>query len=359
MRSKLSVARGPIKVRTYMVLLASAALVLSACGSNAGQGTSNSSTANTSTGEATGSGPATSPAGAGTSQQSSSSEPSTPQSSKATADTGGSLNSLLPASVRTSGKLVIATDASYPVCESMDQTTNEMVGFEPDIWNAMGKVLGVQIEPVNTAFDGLIPGVQSGRYPAAMECISDNPDREKVVTFIDFIYGQASIFALKSAADAGKVTEDPLSICGLTGAAAKGTDFAGYLKNILSAHCTKNGKPPLKISLLPSGSQVELAVYSGRADFAIDDTASVAYLIEHAPKPLALIPNDLLPKSYLGIITKPDAKDLQTALLRALEAIQASGEYASIMKKWDIGHLALVPPGINLATNKPIKNPTI
>ena len=56
-----------------------------------------------------------------------------------------------------------------------------------------GQPLGVKINAVNTAFDGLIPGVQSGRYPTAMECISDSLDREKQVTFVDFVYDNRGV----------------------------------------------------------------------------------------------------------------------------------------------------------------------
>ena len=99
-------------------------------------------------------------------------------SGKATA-AAAPLANLLPPSIRKAGSLVIATDASYPPCEYFPKPGAAMVGFEPDLWNAMGALLGVKIKPVNTAFDGLIPGVQSGRYPVAMECISDSVAREK------------------------------------------------------------------------------------------------------------------------------------------------------------------------------------
>src|SRR5262245_54883069 len=66
-----------------------------------------------------------------------------------------SLGHLLPADIRNSGSLTIATDASYPPCEYFPKPGEPMIGFEPDLWNAMGAKLGVKIKAVNTAFDGL------------------------------------------------------------------------------------------------------------------------------------------------------------------------------------------------------------
>ena len=98
------------------------------------------------------------------------------------------LNALLPQAVREKGVLILGTDAEYPPCEYYDES-GEMVGFEPDLWNAIGEKLGVEVKPESISFDGLMPGVESGRFDAAMECIADRPEREEKYTFVDFYYG--------------------------------------------------------------------------------------------------------------------------------------------------------------------------
>jgi polar amino acid transport system substrate-binding protein len=231
-----------------------------------------------------------------------------------------------------------------------------MVGFEPDLWNAMGAKLGVKIKAVNTAFDGLIPGVQSGRYPIAMECISDSLERQKQVSFVDFVLDKVGVYTTKE--NASKVTSDPLSLCGLRVAAQTGLDYVGMIKNTLSPHCTKNGKPAIKLSQFPSESAVLLALYSGRADFVLADLPALAYLESKAPKPVVLRTNALLPTLYLGIVTKKDNTQLQQAMLAALKAVIADGTYDKVMKKWKISSLALKDPGINLAQSKPLPVPT-
>jgi polar amino acid transport system substrate-binding protein len=266
------------------------------------------------------------------------------------------LAKLLPASIRKSGSLVIATDASYPPCEYFPSPGASMVGFEPDLWNAMGQQLGVKIHPVNTSFDGLIPGVQSGRYPAAMECISDSLPREKQVSFVDFIYDTAGVYT--TANNASKITTNPLSLCGLTAASQTGLDFVGFLKQILSPHCTKNGKPPIKLSLYPSEAATLLALYSGRVDFVLDDVAALAYLARKAPKPVVLRTDPLLPKLYLGIVVNKSNTQLQHALLEAMKAIHANGAYAKALAKWKVSDLALNTPGINLEKSNPLPSPT-
>lgn len=251
--------------------------------------------------------------------------------------------------------MVIATDASYPPCEYFPTPGAPMVGFEPDLWNAMGKKLGITIKAVNTAFDGLIPGVQSGRYPVAMECISDSAAREKQVSFVDFIYDTEGVYT--TAKNASSITTDPLSLCGKTAAAQTGLDFVGFIKNILSPHCTKHGKPAIKLSLFPSEAATLLALYAGRVDFVLDDLAALAFLERKAPQPVVLRTDALLPKLYLGIVINKSNTQLQHAMLSALKAIQADGEYAAALKKWKVSSLALNTPGINLGTSKPLPMP--
>lgn len=262
---------------------------------------------------------------------------------------------LLPPDIQKSKSLVMATDAAYPPCEYFPAPGKPMVGFEPDLWNAMARKLGIKIKPVNTNFNGLIPGVQSGRYPAAMECISDSAAREKQVTFIDAFFGVVAVYT--TAKHAAQVTSNPFSLCGLTVALQTGTDFAGMVKDTLSPHCTKIGKPAIKTLQFPAQSAVLLALYSGRADFIISDLAAAAYLKKKAPQPVVLRTNRLLPKLYLGIVVNKNNVKLQQAFLAAMKAIQADGEYDKIMAKWGVSQTAFHHPGINLATKKPLPTP--
>lgn len=263
------------------------------------------------------------------------------------------LNAMLPDDIRKAGVLTIATDAHYPPCESFAEDNKTMVGYEPDMWNAIGAKLGIKIHAVSTDFDGLIPGVQSGRYPMAMECISDSAEREKQVTFIDNSFGTSAIYAL---AGNTSVSDNALNLCGLKSAAQAGTDFNDVLTAI-TARCKKNGKPGVTVYQYPSADAVLLALYSGRVDFVLSDAAAAADIQKHAPKPIKIYSNDLIPKLYTGMVVRPDQTQLAEATLAGLKAIQADGTYDRIMEKWDLKLLELPDPGINLATSKPLPTP--
>lgn len=264
------------------------------------------------------------------------------------------LHAMLPEAVRKAGVINLVTDAHYPPCESFAADNKTMVGYEPDLWNAMGEKLGVKVKATSIAFDGLIPGVQSGRYDVAMECISDSLEREKQVAFVDFSYATNALYTLKSNT---KVSEDPLSLCGLHAAVQSGTDFASTITELFSPHCVNAGKPAIELSQYPSADAVLLALYSGRVDFVVNDAAAAKDMEKSAPKPIRVVTSSLMPKFYLGIVVKKDDPAMANAMLAALKAVYASGNYEKIMDKWDLAPLKLPEPGINLTSSNPIQNP--
>ncbi len=260
------------------------------------------------------------------------------------------VHDMLPASIQASGTLKLATDAHYPTCESYAEDGKTMVGFEPDLWNAIAQVLGVTIAPTSIDFAGLIPGISSGRYDVAIECISDRADREAQVTFIDFSYSVGSaVYYLK---DNSKITNgDMLSLCGLTTAAQSGNNLTAAI-DLLSDDCIKNGKPKVVMAEVPQAAAVLLGVYAGRYDFALSDAVAWKELQKVSPKPLAEFPFTLRPKAYIGMIVKRDS-GLAEPLLAALKVVVAKGVYDQIWDKWEIAHAKLNDPGINLMTARP------
>ena len=53
------------------------------------------------------------------------------------------------------GKLLIGAEVGYPPMEYTDETGLEYIGFDIDIGKELGKLLGLEVEVVNTAWDGI------------------------------------------------------------------------------------------------------------------------------------------------------------------------------------------------------------
>lgn len=254
---------------------------------------------------------------------------------------------LLPAKYRAAGVIKVVTDAKYPPFQYIDES-GKMVGFEVDLWDAVAKQLGVKLEVTSVAFDSLIPGVQSGRWDIAMEGITDNAERQQVVSFVDYGYTTSSAYVL---AEKGAAITDHLGLCGMTGAAQSGTEWVGMITTEMATACTEAGKPAPTVSEFGTSEATLLSVYSGRTDFVLTSAASAQEIQKSAPHPVKVIAMPILPRKPSGIAFRKDEQNLGEALLAALKEVRANGSYEKIYKDWSVDAMMMDhEPGINLAT---------
>jgi polar amino acid transport system substrate-binding protein len=260
----------------------------------------------------------------------------------------------VPDDLKKSGTLPMATDASYPPCESIDEATKEMVGFDPDLWNAMAALMGLKVEVTNTSLEGLRPGVESGRYRMAMECLNDLPEREKQVTFVDYMTISEMIVTLEE--NKGGVTDDVLSLCGRGAGVAAGMNFVDIVNKEVNPACEQAGKPAVSLHIYDKQDNVLTALYSKRDDFTFISSLEGPLLLDKAPQKLTL--HDPLAgtvaATYMGIALKMDDTALQQAVLAAMTELHKNGTYDQIMDKWKVPQANRIEPGINLATAKPL-----
>jgi ABC-type amino acid transport substrate-binding protein len=79
----------------------------------------------------------------------------------------------------TSGTLKIGTEVGYPPMEYTTEDGTEFIGFDIDVANRLGELLGLKIEFVNTSFDGIFAGLDKGDYDCIISAISITPERQE------------------------------------------------------------------------------------------------------------------------------------------------------------------------------------
>ncbi|MFF3854278.1 ABC transporter substrate-binding protein [Micromonospora sp. NPDC002575] len=265
------------------------------------------------------------------------------------------LNELLPQKVRDAGFLTVGTDPQYPPCDFTNDA-GKIDGFNHDILMAMAPRLGIEIRQQAIAFDGLLPGVQSGRFDAAMECITDNAERQKTVQFVDYAYATKSV--ITTSENKQNITANPLTTCGLKAGVQTGTEFVEDAE-LFSKNCQSVGKGALQVTNFPTAGDQNTALQSGRIDFAFTNTATGVWQAKASNGQFKIVPSPLLSRTYVGIVVGLDADGTAKALLGALEAIIKDGTYDKIMSEWELKDIALTEPGINLATERPLELPKI
>lgn len=107
--------------------------------------------------------------------------------------------------------LRIGTSADYPPWESVDQE-NQIVGFDRDFGDALCERIKAECEWINQAYDGLLPGLQIGKFDFVISGISITAERAKMVDF-SAAYADApnAFFALSSNEGLASTDKDGLA----------------------------------------------------------------------------------------------------------------------------------------------------
>jgi ABC-type amino acid transport substrate-binding protein len=74
------------------------------------------------------------------------------------------------------GKLQAGSDTAFPPMEFSDEQGG-YIGFDVDLCTAIAKKMGLELEVVSTAWDGIIPNLIAGRYDIIMSGMSILPER--------------------------------------------------------------------------------------------------------------------------------------------------------------------------------------
>lgn len=80
-------------------------------------------------------------------------------------------------------KVQVATDATWPPFEMIDESTKEIVGFDIDLMKAVAEAGGFEVEFVNVSWDPLLAGVAQCQYDAAISAMTITAERAQTMGF--------------------------------------------------------------------------------------------------------------------------------------------------------------------------------
>ncbi len=107
------------------------------------------------------------------------------------------LSLLLAACGGSGGKIQVATDATWPPFEMLDESTKEMVGFDIDLMKAIAEKVGLEIEFVNVSWDPLLSGMATCQYDAAISAMTITEERKKEFAFSDPYFAAGQIVTVR------------------------------------------------------------------------------------------------------------------------------------------------------------------
>ena len=235
--------------------------------------------------------------------------------------------SLLPASVKKAGVLTVGTDTTYAPNEYLD-ANGKAIGWEIDLFNAVGADLGVKANFVSANFDTIIPAVKGGKYDVGLSSFTDTKVREAQVDFANYYVAGTQWASL-----AGKKAVDPNNACGLTVSAQTGSTEVDDL-TAKSAACVKAGKKPITTLSFDDQNQATNAVQLGRAQALSADSPVTEDAVHRSAGKLQL-DGAIYGSAPYGVATAKGST-LVKAIAAALTDLSKNGTYGKILAKWGV-----------------------
>jgi polar amino acid transport system substrate-binding protein len=158
-----------------------------------------------------------------------------------------------------SGTLRACVDPEFP--PEVYTKNGQPAGFDPDLTKLVAAGLGVKVQWVQSSFDGLIAGLQSGKCDFALSGVTPRGKRALSVTFAKPTLAAAELVVVKA-------SETRSTIAALNNKAVRFCDQAGTG----SQTDQERYFPNTKRVLVPSASDCLLQLLSGKADAVISDS---------------------------------------------------------------------------------------
>lgn len=229
------------------------------------------------------------------------------------------------------GELVIGTSNDWPY-SYLDAKTGAFMGIDADIIRTVARMLNIKKVTVQTVpFDGLVPGVLSGRFDMVGDSIHATPERSKVVAFSFPTYYYAETMVVKKGSGVAARSLDDMK--GKSVGSILGTNYTEWIQKT----------PGLQYKGYKDAVTLVQDVASGRLDAGLYDLPVIAAIIKDHPQwPVEIVPTYQartvkVPANYSRYVFRQQDQQLNEAFSRAIEWMQYTGQMKELLKKHGLG----------------------
>ena len=217
--------------------------------------------------------------------------------------------------------LRVASDATFPPFESVDPDTDECVGFDIDLIKAIGAEIGMEVEILNTAWDGILPGLINGNYDAVIAAMTITEARLEAVDFSDPYFNASQVLVVRKDDDQIKGLDD---LAGKVAAVQIGTT------GDLEASEMDSLKRVARFNSIP---EAFLELQNKAADLAVVDMQVANDYIKNNPNSAKIVGEPFTTEHY-GIAIRKGREELLTKINAGLAAVIEKGIYDEIYAKY-------------------------
>lgn len=238
-----------------------------------------------------------------------------------------------PEGLMSAGFASFCIDPEYPPMEYYaDGSGGEIIGFDADLSRAIAAEWEVEVRFVVTAFDGLMPGLQTMKCDILLSGLYMSEARLEVADGSPYLNAGPAI--LTRPGDASKFNAQ-LDLCGVR-VASQAASANSAIIVALGDDCKAAGKEAPILTEYPKVSETVLALINEKADALIETNVAAAYMVTQNDGKLAAAAGEIFPPdTQFGVFTrKGDA--LSPAVASALRSLNNKGVVAELAAKYGL-----------------------
>lgn len=231
--------------------------------------------------------------------------------------------------VKKRGTLVVGTEAAYVPYEFFKE--GKIVGYDPDIADAMAPKIGVKAQFIDTAWSGIIPALYARKFDCIMSAMTMTKERAEKVLF-SMPYADASNVILLRADEDRIKTADDLS--GKILGVQLGSAAAGIIK-VFESKLTAAGKPGYAdVKQYEHYPEAYQDLLNKRTDAVVNSRSTMMVLMRDAPGKFKMISGVSDITAYFGMAFRKEDTALRDFVNTQLAAMKQDGSLAKLQQKW-------------------------
>jgi ABC-type amino acid transport substrate-binding protein len=247
-------------------------------------------------------------------------------SSKDDSSNGETQEGLL-AEIKERGVLKVGTQSIMPAV-MLDERTNKLIGVDGEVAEAIARELGVEIKNIETAWEGLIPGLQAKKYDMIVSGMYIKPERQEIVDFTTPYYGYGEGLAVAKANP--KNIHGFLDFEGKTIGLQEGAAYLQFIEEQLG--------DKVEIKIYKNIPEMTLDLLNDRIDAFLTDKIIIAWDIKQHPDLKIELVEDYQSSVYgeCGAAVRKEDKELTQKVSEIITEMKQSGELLEILKRYGL-----------------------
>ncbi|WP_291256862.1 basic amino acid ABC transporter substrate-binding protein [Fusobacterium sp.] len=214
-------------------------------------------------------------------------------------------------------KIYVGTNAEFPPFEYLEK--GEIVGFDIEMMNEIGKVLDADIKIQDMAFDGLLPALQMKKVDVVIAGMTATEERQKMVSFTQPYYTASQVIIVKEGNNSIKSFDD-----------LKGKRVGVMLG--FTGDVIVSDMEGVKIERYNAAYAGIMALKVDKIDAVVLDSEPAENYVKQNSG-LQIAEAESAQEKYAIAVRKND-KELLEKLEKGLNEIKANGTYDKLLKKY-------------------------